>query len=207
MRLVDDEPGDRQLVEEPQELIGRESFRRHIQQPQAPGTRGAQYVVAALGGQHRMQRAGPNPAAVQLVDLILHQRDERRYHERRARQHDRRQLIGERLPRSGRHHSEHVVSAQDRADDLLLAVPVFAVSEVRPQPRQRLGAHLIRDAHRRRRWHRPGWAFKGGTGFLHTNFLPRHQRIMPISPVFMTSFARLEHAKAVVNHTLTRRFR
>jgi hypothetical protein len=39
------------------------------------------------------------------------------------------------------------VPAEDRADDLLLTLPVFTVSEVRAQPRQRLGAHLIRDFH------------------------------------------------------------
>ena len=44
VRLVDHEPRDRQLVEQPQELIRRESFRRHIQQPQAAGARGAQHV-------------------------------------------------------------------------------------------------------------------------------------------------------------------
>ena len=160
VRLVDDEPRDRQLDEEPQKLIGRKPFGRHIQQPQSSGAGGAQHVVAAVRGQHRMQRAGSNPAAVQLVDLILHQRDERRYHERRTRQHDRRQLVGERLTRSSRHHREHVVSAEDGIDDLLLPIPVFAVSEVRAQLPQRFGAHLVRDGHRRRRWHRLMWIFK-----------------------------------------------
>jgi hypothetical protein len=175
--LVDDEPRDRQFAEEPQELTGREPFGRHIQQPQAPGAGSAQHAVPAVGGQHRMQRAGPNSAAVQLVDLILHQRDERRDHERRARQHDRRQLIGERLARAGRHHGEHVVSAEDSLDDLLLPVPVFPVSEVRAQLPQRLGPQLLRHAHRRRRWHRRRWIFKGWTGLSAHGF-----RVTVLSP-------------------------
>ena len=82
-----------------------------------------------------MQGAGGNAAAIQFVDLILHQRDERRHDERRAGKHHGRQLVAERLAGAGGHHGEHVASAEDRGNDLLLSRTEFTVAEVRVQPR------------------------------------------------------------------------
>ncbi len=86
-----------------------------------------------------MQRACRNPAAVQLVDLILHQRDQRRHDERGAREHYRGQLVSERFSGTRRHDGKDVAAAEDRADDLFLSFAEAGVAEVAAKRRQRLG--------------------------------------------------------------------
>ncbi|HYE84737.1 MAG TPA: hypothetical protein VEA16_00175 [Vicinamibacterales bacterium] len=80
-----------------------------------------------------MQRTGGHPTPVQLVDLIFHQRDERRDHDRHAREQDGGQLVTQRLSGSCRHHREHVVTGEDRIDDALLPGPEMQMTEVRAQ--------------------------------------------------------------------------
>jgi hypothetical protein len=72
--------------------------------------------------------AAGNAHLRQLRGLILHQGDERRDHDRGAAEHQRGQLIAERLSAAGRHHDAHVMTRQDAAHDTLLrrAKPVVA---------------------------------------------------------------------------------
>ena len=55
-----------------------------------------------------------------LVDLVLHQRDERREDERRRGSQHRRELVRERLARAGGHQRERVAAGERGAHDLLL---------------------------------------------------------------------------------------
>ena len=132
VRLVDDEARDVELAEQPQELIGCEPFGRDVQQPQRVPPRGAQHARAGCRPSS-IECSAPDAdaASIQLVDLILHQRDQRRHDERRPGQHHRRQLVAERLARSGRHHREHVAPAEHGGDDLLLSLPELRMTEVR----------------------------------------------------------------------------
>ena len=57
----------------------------------------------------------------QLRDLVAHQRDQRRDDQRQALADERRKLEAERLAAAGRHHREHVLAAERRGEDLLLA--------------------------------------------------------------------------------------
>ncbi len=59
----------------------------------------------------------------ELIDLILHQRDERRDDDGRAFQMQGRQLVAERLARARRHHRERVAPFEHGAYDLLLPGP------------------------------------------------------------------------------------
>ena len=72
----------------------------------------------------------------QRVDLVLHQRDERRDHQRRAAEQPRRDLIGERLAGAGRHDADAVAAGQHRVDDLLLAGAERFVAERRRAARR-----------------------------------------------------------------------
>ena len=65
----------------------------------------------------------------QLVDLVLHQRDQRREDERRLGPQHRRELVGERLAGAGRHQRERVAALDGGADDLLLAGPEVGEAE------------------------------------------------------------------------------
>jgi hypothetical protein len=84
-----------------------------------------------------MQRTRTDAAAIQLVDLILHQRDQRRHDQRDAGQHHRRQLIAERLARSRRHHRQHVAAAEHRRDDLFLSLAKSGCRNARATRRAR----------------------------------------------------------------------
>ena len=59
----------------------------------------------------------------QLVHLVLHQRDERREHERRLGTEHRGELVRERLPGAGRHQRERVAPGDRGAHDVLLPGP------------------------------------------------------------------------------------
>ena len=48
VRLVDDEPRDRQLAQQPPEMIGGESLGRDVEEPQLSGARGAQRIALPL---------------------------------------------------------------------------------------------------------------------------------------------------------------
>src|SRR5258705_6193253 len=98
--------------------------------------RNSRVVAAAVARQHRMQRGRRNTATIELVYLILHQRDERRHDERRSPQHDRLQLIAERLARSGGHHGEHITTAEHGGHQLLLPRSKCLVAEMLLERRQ-----------------------------------------------------------------------
>ncbi len=106
----------------------------------------------------------------QLVDLVLHQRDQRREDECRRRSQHRGELVGERLAGAGRHQRERVAAVHGGADDLFLAGAEVLESE---QPcqcglqlahanecRERIGTHSseLRD-------HFPSGSLERGCGW------------------------------------------
>ena len=64
------------------------------------------------------------------LDLILHERDERRDDDREVVAQERRQLVAERLAGAGRHNDEHVAACQRRLAGLALAGPELGEAEV-----------------------------------------------------------------------------
>jgi hypothetical protein len=64
---------------------------------------------------------GVDAQLVELVRLVLHQRDQRRDHHGQPGQQQRRELVDQRLARAGGHHHQRVAAVQDGADHLLLA--------------------------------------------------------------------------------------
>ena len=133
MRFVDHEPRDRDVGQQLRERARGKSLRRDVEQPERLAACGIDDAFLRGGIEHRMQRPGSDAAAVQLIDLILHQRDERRDYDRHPRQHDGGKLIAKRLPRSRRHDGEHVCAAEYRIDDAFLAGSELKMSEVCPQ--------------------------------------------------------------------------
>jgi len=73
------------------------------------------------------------PARVQGLDLVLHERHERRDDDRQVVAQQRRQLVAERLARAGGHDDEHVASGQSGLAGLTLAGPEGGETEVLPQ--------------------------------------------------------------------------
>jgi hypothetical protein len=74
--------------------------------------------------------SGRDVAGVERVDLVLHQRDERRDDQSHAREKQRGQLIAERLPPPGRHHDDNVLSGQHGFDHAGLPLAEAAETEV-----------------------------------------------------------------------------
>ena len=65
-------------------------------------------------------RSAREPRSRELRHLVLHQRDERADHQRRAAAREAGQLVAERLAGAGRHDEEDVPPRRDRPADRLL---------------------------------------------------------------------------------------
>ena len=124
VRLVDDEQPDLRGLHRLQERRRGEALGRDVEQAQLAGggglQRGAVVGGVALGVDER-DAAGRDLR--QRLDLVLHERDERRDDERHVVAHERGQLVAQRLAGAGRHDDEHVARGRaDRgADGVLLA--------------------------------------------------------------------------------------
>src|SRR6185503_11022097 len=133
MRLVDDEEVDRvllQLVDERRvlELLGRGEDEVRV------ALLDAAQGLAPLARRQRAVHGGRVDAAVlELVGLVLHERDERRHDDRGAAHLQRRQLIAERLAGARRHDGERVAPGEHALDHLALPRPQAPQLERAPQ--------------------------------------------------------------------------
>jgi len=141
VRLVDGEQRDNAAVEEPQRRLGAQPLGRQVEQVQ-PALQESGLDQAALAGiLGGVEEPGPDPERPQRVHLILHQRDQRRYHDADALPQQRRDLVAQRLAAAGRHQDERVTAGGDVIDDLLLRAPERVIAEDPAQHAQGL-AHL-----------------------------------------------------------------
>jgi hypothetical protein len=135
VHLVDDDEPDVDTGDRVEEVPLPQPLRRDVQEPVAPVGRGAQPRVRLVRIERRVdQRRLRGDLGRELVDLVLHQRDQRAEHERRRRPQHRCELVGERLARAGRHQRERVAAVDRGAHDALLTGPEVLESE---QARQR----------------------------------------------------------------------
>ena len=129
VRLVDDQAGRSDAAQRVAECAAAESLRRDVQQAQASGRQLGFHVRALVGHEARVQRGRRDTACAEPVDLVLHQRDERGDHDRRALEQQRGELEAERLPCPRRHDGHEVAALEDRECRLELAWPEGAQSE------------------------------------------------------------------------------
>ena len=89
--------------------------------------------------QPRVQRRGAHPELAQRVDLVLHQRDQRRDDDAEARAQQCRDLVAQRFAAAGRHQHDGVAAGRDLLDHLLLRAAEFVKAKDRAQhaPRRR----------------------------------------------------------------------
>ena len=76
-----------------------------------------------------LRKPARTPSAAQRVDLVLHQRDQRRDHHADAGPDQRRDLVAQRLAAAGRHQHQRVAAADDVLDDLGLLAAEGVVAE------------------------------------------------------------------------------
>ena len=130
MGLVDDDQRDACLPQRPQESVLPKALRRGVDE--LVGTCGDLIRGALLlgGGEGAVDEDGPlAQSGRQAFDLVLHQGDQRREHQRRARQEQRRKLEGQRLARAGGQDRQRVVASKYPVDDGGLAGEKTFVAE------------------------------------------------------------------------------
>ena len=127
MRLVDDEQAHAAAGEAIEEAPVREPFR--CDEEQGDASRLEVRVAAVLLGavERGVDEAGRDADRIERLDLVLHQRDQRRDHERAA-HFERGQYVAEALASAGRHHAEDVVR-RERLKHLGLAGAKVGVAE------------------------------------------------------------------------------
>jgi hypothetical protein len=77
-----------------------------------------------------VQRRRADSAPIQLIDLILHEGDQRGHDQRRAGEHQRRQLEANRFAEPCRHHGQEISIVKDRSDERLLTTAKRCVAKV-----------------------------------------------------------------------------
>ena len=128
--LVDDEDPDRRLAQAVDEARRREALRGDVEHRHLAGDRALQRPAVVGAVALGVDQLG---APAEALDLIGHQRDQRRDDHRELAVEDRRQLVAERLAGPGRHHQQHVAAGDHGLDRLQLSGPEPGVAELAPQ--------------------------------------------------------------------------
>ena len=103
VRLVDGEERHRAALEEPLGRLAVEPLGRDVEQVELAREVGA-FDRGTLGGLlARVEVGGAHAVAHERVDLVVHERDERRHHDARALAEQRRDLVAEALAAAGGH--------------------------------------------------------------------------------------------------------
>ena len=121
VRLVHGEQRDLRPHELSEEPLVVEPLRGDVEQLQAARAKPLGDVAKLVRAEARVEPSGVDALADEEVDLILHQRDQRRDDDRDAVEQERRELIAEALAGARREDRERGAARQQRLDDLLLA--------------------------------------------------------------------------------------
>jgi hypothetical protein len=158
VRLVHHEQADPRRADALEEAWRAEALGRDVEQAHVAAHR--KVDRAAIGRRVLLgvdQRDAPARNVLEPLDLVLHQRHQRRDHERQVRPHQRRELVAERLARARGHHDQHVPIGQRGRHGLPLAGPEAGEAEELVQ--RPFGIGGARD---RRRRLRPQAGQRGG---------------------------------------------
>jgi hypothetical protein len=125
MGLVDDDEVDRLARERLEKLAAREPLRRGENEIAVLAFDGFERLLLLARGDGAVEICGFDADVVELVRLVLHQRDERRHDDRHPVEVQPRQLVTQRFTAAGRHYRQHVLAAHHVLDDLALSRPQF----------------------------------------------------------------------------------
>ena len=121
VRLIHRQHRRRTVIEQAEEAFHHQPFRRDVQHLDGAVAAAGHNVQLLLAGLRRVVAGGGNAVGQQLVDLVLHQRDQRGNDQRQAVHHQRRDLVTQRLAAAGRHHHQAILPADRGVDNRLLA--------------------------------------------------------------------------------------
>ena len=136
VRLVDREERDASARELREEALVVEALRRHVEELQRAVAESLADLTLLVGIEARVEPGRLDAASLQEVDLVLHQRDQRRDDDRHAVEHQRRQLVAEALAAAGRKDGQRRPAGQQRLHDPLLTRPKGAEAERRREHRE-----------------------------------------------------------------------
>ncbi len=141
MRLVDREQRDLDAVQQVEAMRHHQPLRRDVEQVEPAVADRALDRSRLAGRQSGIERRGPHPGLPQRVDLVLHQRDQRRHHDAEPGAQQRRHLIAQRFAAARRHQHDRIAAGRDVRDDLLLLAAKAGKAEDAAQ-------HVERGLHR-----------------------------------------------------------
>ena len=137
MRFVDREQRDLAAPQHVEATRHIQPFGRHVQQIERAVAEGALDPAGLARRQPGIERRGPHPRLPQGVDLVLHQRDQRRDDDPDPGTQQCRQLIAQRFAAAGRHQHDRIAAGDDMLDDLLLLTAEAGITEDAAQHRER----------------------------------------------------------------------
>ena len=114
-----------------QEPRAAEPLRRHVDQPVVAGRHAFQPGILLGQRERTVDERHGDFERLELIDLVLHQGDERGDNQRQPIQDQGRQLVAEALPPARGHHAETVAACQHGRNDFLLAGPERRQPELR----------------------------------------------------------------------------
>ena len=110
-----------QRVEQGQEARRGHALGRGVQQRDLAAQHALLHRVGLLARQRGIEERGLHAGLVQRADLVVHQRDQRRDHDRHAvagaLARDGRDLVAQRLAAAGGHQHQRVAAGDDMVDD------------------------------------------------------------------------------------------
>ncbi len=129
MRLVDCEERHLDPGERLPEALVAEALGSDVEEAEAAVADGAHQVSDLVGGEGRVEAGGGHAAPGELVDLVLHEGDERRDHQGEAGEEQGRDLVTEGLAAAGGEDRRGGPAGQEVADHLRLAGEELRVTE------------------------------------------------------------------------------
>ena len=140
VHLVDHHEPHADRPERPDERLLPQALGRGVEKARVAGGNRREARRRLFGVERRVdeRRRGADLRG-QLVDLVLHQRDQRREDERRGRPQHRGELVRQRLAGAGRHDRERVDALERGTDDRLLSGPEAVEAEELPERGAEIG--------------------------------------------------------------------
>lgn len=114
MRLVHDHQRDAQAVDFLEEAFVGKAFGRDVEQAELAGAQGGVGGAVFVGGERRVHAGGGDAVRDEKVELVFHERDERRDDDRQPFEEQRGELVAKRLARAGGKNGEDGMAAMSR---------------------------------------------------------------------------------------------
>ncbi len=109
--------------------MGKQPLRRHVQQVQLAGQQLALDLALLFRAEAGVEIGGGHAGLAQCVDLVLHQRDQRRHHDAGAMPQQRGNLVAQGLATAGRHQHQRIAAFAEVFDHGLLLAAETGVAE------------------------------------------------------------------------------